>query len=492
MIYENALPDPEFLIKSIAEQGYSLETSIADIIDNSISAKATRIEVLIDTSRKPFTLFIADNGHGMTESQLRKNLQFPSSSVEDKRPEGDLGRFGLGLKTASFSQSRRFTVISRRKNTKSFFARTWDVMHLKKKKKWQLIVDSDNEISELLSRYQELSDGFLNSFSDFKPNTVVIWQGLYKFENDAIASTALQKELTEITKEYLQLIFHRFLERSEPVLIRLNNDHLKPFNPFPKEARTISLQQKLLVGDKLKLEGFILPNRSIAESKEGSQWTLSHKSLMDMEGLYVYRADRIIVYGGWNGLIQKSPRLQLARLKVEIGNGIDDIFHLNVAKSSIAIPFSERIPFIRYVSLLKKEAEKEYFNHAIKSTSGLKANNASLFKKSPSTHGIQLEIDMEFPLVKHLSESLSRNQRSSLKLIFRMVSTMINKIKRVHGDQTFTTIMEKDGINEEDVTKAIALLIEGGVSKNDISDEIISTLGIDKNSIPGSILSLLS
>lgn len=107
--YEDSSPNPEFLIKSIAEQGYSLESALADLMDNSISAKADKIEVLIKTDEEPFTLFLADNGDGMDEEVLKKNMQFPSNSPDDKRDGADLGRFGLGLKTASFSQTRRFT-----------------------------------------------------------------------------------------------------------------------------------------------------------------------------------------------------------------------------------------------------------------------------------------------------------------------------------------------------------------------------------------------
>ena len=108
---ESAEPNPEFLIKSIAEQGYSLETALADLMDNSISAGADCIEVMIRMDEEPFTLFLADNGLGMDEDELRQKMQFPSSSPEKDRQQIDLGRFGLGMKTASFSQTRRFSVI---------------------------------------------------------------------------------------------------------------------------------------------------------------------------------------------------------------------------------------------------------------------------------------------------------------------------------------------------------------------------------------------
>ena len=128
---EDASPNPEYLIKSIAEQGYSLETSLADLIDNSISAKADKIEILVDTDTEPFRLFLADNGEGMTEDELKNNMQFPSNSPENSRLNSDLGRFGLGMKTASFSQTRKFTVLSKKKGEKKYNGRTWDVNFLK-------------------------------------------------------------------------------------------------------------------------------------------------------------------------------------------------------------------------------------------------------------------------------------------------------------------------------------------------------------------------
>jgi hypothetical protein len=116
---EVAEPNPEFLIKSIAEQGYSLESSLADLMDNSVSANANKIEVLIKMEQEPFTLFLADNGNGMDEETLKASMQFPSNSPEKERNVSDLGRFGLGMKTASFSQTRCFTVLSKKRERKN-------------------------------------------------------------------------------------------------------------------------------------------------------------------------------------------------------------------------------------------------------------------------------------------------------------------------------------------------------------------------------------
>lgn len=385
---ENVLPDPEHLIKSIAEQGYSLESSLADLIDNSISANANRIEILIDTNTEPFILFLADDGDGMDEKALKANLRFPSSSPDEKRKQKDLGRFGLGLKTASFAQTRCFTVLSRKKGNRIYNARTWDVAYLKATKKWKIIVNTQEQIEAILNSYKTLSNNFINEFNDYTPNTIIVWQGLYKFEmylDSTLRSQSVKKEITEITSEYLSLVFHRFLEKS--IHIRINNNILSSFNPFPEQTdlRKIESNQKLFKSEKLLIEGYILPSRSIKESKNNSIWTLPNKGLMDMEGIYIYREDRIILYGGWNGIIKKSPRLQLARIKVNLGNSVDHLFHLNVAKSSIVIPYDLRVSFLRYISTVKDEAEKEYYNTSLRTvTSRERQAKDLLFIRKPS------------------------------------------------------------------------------------------------------------
>lgn len=492
---ESSVPNPEYFIKSIAEQGYSLETSIADLIDNSISAGAGKLEVLIDTQRLPFVLFIADDGSGMSPDDLKKNMQFPSSSMEDRRDTTDLGRFGLGLKTASFAQTRCFTVITRPKDAAGWHARTWDVNHLKTTGRWEILVNTPEEIETLILQYHRLSTGFLNNFDSWTPNTIIVWHGLYKFDNDQDTRDKhriLQRELTETTREYLQLIFHRFLGRpANPLKIRLNNEQLSPFDPFPAAARNISVQQKLLLGNNLRLEGFVLPNKSLQESRGASPWTLSHKSLIDMEGIYIYRADRLIVFGGWAGIIKSAPRLQLARLKVEIGNGIDHLFHLNVAKSSIIIPFSERMAFLRYVTELKREAEKEYFNYETRITP-VKSPLKNIFAKVPTSNGMALEIDGDFPLLRQFTATLDEDQTKQLRIILRMITTAVNRIKKVHTEETYTQWLEKDNLTPADLGNTIRLMLENGLTKDYILAEIIPNMGITPSTLPESILNILN
>ena len=496
---EEASPNPEYLIKSIAEQGYSLETSLADLMDNSISAKANKIEVLIDFDSEPFKLFLADNGQGMTEEELSKNMQFPSNSPEDSRSNSDLGRFGLGMKTASFSQTRKFTVLSKKKNEKKYHGRTWDVDFLRDNG-WKIIVNSDEEVARLIYQYNQLSTSLLKGFDDYKPNTIVIWEGLYKFENYLQKDNrkdSLKREITEVTSDYLALVFHRFMEKnSNPLRIRINNTIVSSFNPFPEEEkdfRQIEPKQSSFRSDVIKIEGFVLPSRAISETKKGlTKWTTKYRGLMDMEGLYIYRANRIILFGGWNGIVKKAPRLQLARLRVEVGNSVDHLLHLNVAKSQIVVPYELRNAFEDYIRELKIEAEKEYYNRGIRKFSGTKTqNHIQLFERSYSNKGSVLEVNNNFPLVKNLQESLNKKQKSQLNLILRMINTRVNNIRHVHEEKEFLGVKEKDGLSVEELHNNILDLLSIGITKEMIREEIITHLGFKYPSLPENIKLLI-
>jgi hypothetical protein len=498
MNYELANPNPEFLIKSIAEQGYSLKTALADLIDNSITANADRIEILTNTETSPFELFLADNGDGMDYSALKKNLQFPSQSPENDRDSKDLGRFGLGLKTASFSQTRKFTVISKKKGSNEFCGITWDVEHLKKSNRWEIIINNNYEISEYLKKYNDLSKAHLERSEKFFPNTIIVWQGLYKFENYLDNSNkidAFNDEITNNTSQHLSIVFHRFLEsQSNKIEIRVNNSKVKPFNPFPinNSIRSLETSQKSVGEDTVKIQGFVLPNSSIRESKSNNTiWTPINKSLIDMEGLYVYRSNRLIIIGGWNDLIKKTPRMQLARLRIEIGNKIDHLFQLTVDKSEINIPYELKNSFLREIIKLKSEAQKEYFNHVLVNVPNKQKNDKNeLFYKVATNKGVLMNFNDEFPLLKTLKSSLNTKQKAELNFILKMSSNLINKVRQVDnieiiGDE------EKDGISTDEIVKSINELLKYGMTKEQIKKDILPNLGF-KNNFPEAIFLLLN
>jgi hypothetical protein len=496
-VYEDATPSPADLIKSIAEQGYTLQASLADLIDNSISAKADQVELLVDTSKEPFRLFLSDNGEGMSEKVLRSAMQLPSQPPDSARDADDLGRFGLGLKTASFSQTRKFTVLSRRKGSTKYSARTWDLEVLKQGL-WRIAVNSESEINELLSEYHKLSTDFFDQFDNYQPNTIIVWQGLHKFE-EFVSSVgrekALRQELVEVTADHLSIVFHRFMERKSPLKIRLNNHQLVPFNPFPtniKDLRPIESKSRAFINDNIKIEGFVLPARAIAESRdEKSDWTTRHLGLIDMEGVYVYRSDRLISFGGWNAIVKKSPRLQLARLRVDIGNQVDLHLHLNVAKSQVNIPSDLRLGFKSYIDELQREAEREYYNKGLKRFRNKKDEKSSLWSLEPSNKGLTFDVNKNFPLLESLYEGLPSGKTTILNAILRMFITKLNFVKKAAVPEPFGLATNAVALSERELSNIVEALTQAGIGVEVIKRDFIPELGYQVETLPQSVLNLL-
>ena len=288
------------------------------------------------------------------------------------------------------------------------------------------------------------------------------------------------------------------MERKDSSLhIRVNNQLIAPFNPFPgteeKDLRQMEPMQSNFGSEVIKIEGFVLPSRAIKETLKGlTNWTTRFKGLMEMEGLYIYRADRIILFGGWNGLIKKAPRLQLARLRVEVGNSVDHLLHLNVAKSQIVVPHELRSAFENYIEDLKIQAEREYYNTGQRKFTGKKEeNNVQLFNRLNSSKGSLLELNSNFPLINSLQTELNKNQQIKFNLLLRMINTRINSIRRVHEEREFIGIEHKDGMKEIDLKTIILELINSGIPKKMIKEEIIPHLGFKYSSLPIEIRSIL-
>lgn len=495
--YEEANPNPEYLIKSIAEQGYSLETALADLIDNSISARADKIEILTDVSNTDhISLYITDNGDGMTADELAANMKFPSSSVESVRDKTDLGRFGLGLKTASFSQTRKFTVLSRKENG-TYSARTWDVDYLRKCGKWRIIVNTDEQINQVLNDYRDCTNNFSKQFHDYEPSTLIVWQGLYKFQNFIELENrakALIEQLDKTTREYLGIVFHRFMQRKvKPLQIRINNWCVDFFDPFPikerQDLRSLGVFERSYKNDVFKVEAFVLPSVAIKEEKKHGGWVTPNRNLMDLEGLYIYRGERVIYFGGWNGLIKRQANLKLARLKVDVGNINDDILQLNVAKSKISIPFELNRGFLEKVAQLRTEAKKEYFNHGIRDVSASKnESKEALFNKViTSKKGAILELNPNYPAIKTFVEGLDSKQHKQFRLIMHLINVSSNRMLDKHEDTQIVGIENTDKIDIGLLINYIKQLKDQGFDKEKIKELAFFDLGFKHTDLPKEI-----
>lgn len=449
-------PHPVYFIKSISEQGYSLSTAVADLVDNSVTAGAKRVELLINTNISPLRIFIADDGSGMTDDEITANMQFPSADLDAPRAGNDLGRFGLGLKTGSFSQSRKFTLISSKPGM-PYQARTWDVEYLKKTQDWTLIYESDSATENLLKCFNTLSSDFHSRNEDFVPRTLVVWDDLYKLERLKKRSE-INDELDEL-RSHLGLVFHRYLE-SGRLEIRLNNSMIDAFDPFPVNANGVQLiaENYWQTADNfIRFQGIILPKRAAAEVKEGvSGWTPPGRMLEETQGIYVYRNERLISYGGWLRTISKSVSLQFGRIKIDLTNTNDSEFHLNVAKSSLKLPFSLKRAMADMVADVAAQAAKEFRERL---ASGIIRNTTaksglSLITRCSNASGPVLQINHDFALIRELESSMDVSQREFLRTLTGLLEKKLNEIWK--GDSAPASDIDS-GISLEDKSKILRL-----------------------------------
>lgn len=306
MIEKENPPFAPSLMESMRSMGYSLGSALADLIDNSISAKATQVNLFFSPLDDPYVA-IVDNGDGMSPDRLDEAMRHGSSSPLDLRGESDLGRFGLGLKTASLSQCSCMTVISLCGGVLS--ARRWDMGVIKSKEKWIMLVLDGDEISSL---------PHVGNLHESGHGTIVLWQELDRLlAGEADLQRAIGEKVDE-AREHLSLVFHRFIQGEHGlrrVAISINGTELIPFDPF---LDAHSLTQKL-PQDRFQIEGhsvtvkpFILPHPTRLSPQEAAL-AGGVEGLRGHQGFYVYRGKRLIVWGTWFRLARKDELIRLSR-----------------------------------------------------------------------------------------------------------------------------------------------------------------------------------
>ena len=321
------------LIESTRAIGYSLEAAVADIIDNSVAAKASLVEISFFPLHGAY-ISILDNGEGMNSNELTTAMQYGSQNPLDERNENDLGRFGLGLKTASLSQCTILTVASKKDGI--IQARRWDIDFIRTTGQWTLMDLSDGEDIEKIhdiNRLKELDSG-----------TLVVWENLDRMREGTIDFSKSMGKQIDVVRDHLALVYHRYLS-GEPGLIKLgisiNGIDVVPIDPFliKKSDQTMQEEVYRIQGSLIKVQPFILPHISkmtATEIKEAG----GKEGLRKQQGFYIYRNKRLLVWGTWFRMMRKGELSKLARIRVDIPNTLDNLWTLDIKKSS-AIPPEE-------------------------------------------------------------------------------------------------------------------------------------------------------
>lgn len=388
----NLPPYAPTLIESTRAIGYSLETAIADIVDNSIAALATAIKIYYTAYENP-SIVILDNGNGMTSEELTRAMQYGSKSPAEVRGAYDLGRFGLGLKTASLSQCRSLTVVSKKNN--SINARRWDVDYVEKSQNWSLLEleDDEYEFMPYYAKLQELTSG-----------TMVIWENLDRLrQGETNFEASFSRKFAEVRK-HLELVFHRYLTGEndlQKISVFMNDARLTPADPFliSKSTQFLSDETLIIRDSKIIVRPYILPHISKMTNPE-KEALGGKEGLRRLQGFYIYRNKRLLIWGTWFKLIKQEDLYKLARIQVDIPNNLDDLWTLDIKKSTAEPPAVVKDNLCTMISKIAEGSKRTWEYRGRKETNDKIEHIWNRIKSRDD--GVIYEINRNHPLLKQL------------------------------------------------------------------------------------------
>ncbi|KQS34231.1 ATP-binding protein [Dyadobacter sp. Leaf189] len=392
--YDVTQPEPSALIESLRAFGYSLETAIADLVDNSIAAKAKNVWIRFEWKGSDSYISLKDDGEGMTESSIISAMRPGSQSPLKERSLKDLGRFGLGLKTASFSQCRRLTVVSK-VNNGEIVKRCWDLDYVKIKKEWRLLKLIEPEPLTVINDTISVQ------------GTIVIWEKMDRVSGNHRADDekAYKRFLegAEKVKQHLEMVFHRFLDYPNSLKIWINGRMITSWDPFMKSERAtqeLPVEKLLCDGKNLVITPYVLPHQSKV-STESHKIGSGPRGWNAQQGFYVYRNERLLVGGDWLSLgFQKEEHYKLARIQVDLPNSMDGEWQIDVKKSRAKIPGYLKSDFKR-IAVLTRNNAVDIYRHRGKVVSRKHAQDFVFMWEQKTRHGkFFYSINREHPLVQ--------------------------------------------------------------------------------------------
>lgn len=409
-------PSPDVLMNSMRSIGYSFKTAVADIVDNSISARATEVRIFTPINDDIYVA-IFDDGDGMNKNELFNAMKYGSNKEE--YGEHDLGRFGLGLKSASLSQCRRLTVVS--KKDKYISAYSWDLDSVIENKTWDCLELDDKEIEELprVSMLKSVDQG-----------TLVIWQNFdiaYKKSNGHIMELILEE--VEETEKHLSLVFHRFLNRSfNQVKIYINEDRIKGFDPFLEDHPKTDSQKPSSFnynGSNIRIQQFILPHVSDL-SNEDIEKIGGDEMLRNGQGFYIYRNDRLIIYGTWFRLASSNLSSELykyGRIKVDIPNTLDEEWEIDIKKQNANIPKGLLSQLKKAVSSVRTRSKDK---SAKRARLKLEKDDDKIWNKSLSREGKEIYfINSESKFIKNFIDDFDDKDKIKIIHFLEIISASV-------------------------------------------------------------------
>lgn len=457
-------PKASSLSRSMRDIGYSPETAIADIIDNSITACASRVEIWFDFNPDKPYLCIADNGCGMTHSELVDAMRHGSISPENRRTDNDLGRFGLGLKTASFSQCRQLTVVSRKNGNSS--GAVWDLDTILDEDKWILGILDDDEMRELpYVDTLENSDG-----------TLVLWSKLDRLlsSDQKNINQNMSYEKIEVVEKHLSLVFHRFLAgeiKHSKLSIFINGHQVEPFDPFClKNKATQQLQKEIIRmdGHEILIQPYILPHHSKL-SPEEHDFYQDRSEFLSNQGGYVYRNKRLMTWGTWFRLIAKGEASKLARVRIDFPSALDEHWTIDIKKSKAEPPHQVKE---RLRQIIDRIAGQSMKIHSGRGKRLLEKIAEPLWIRYAGHGEIRYELNREHSILRAFRNSIEEGKSNMFLDVLDIIEKSI-PVDAIYSDYSSSpkSFERTPDINPEEIKAKLYAMIDILSTENELSEE---------------------
>lgn len=422
MSTRQAPPRASAMLESLRGLGYSTAGALADIIDNSISAGATKVDIQFNWKEKSSNIYILDNGSGMNDQELESAMTLGDKNPLNVRSPSDLGRFGMGLKTASFSQCKRLTVASKKKGIISCLRWDLDLISSKPELGWVLFEGPDPD-SENLTKKLELID----------QGTIVIWELLDRIVTESFKVDDFLTLMEDQVECHLAMVFHRLIEGPRPkIRITLNGKKIEAWDPFlnghAAKPWTSPVQRHRTSAGQIEVQCHVLPHRDKLSDRE-YETNGGPGGWNAQQGFYVYRNLRLLVAGGWLGLGQpkawnREEPYRLARIRVDIPNTADAEWKIDVRKSVARPPVSLR-PWLMSMATDTRARARRVF--AFRGSPAIGSDNQQIeqaWRVERLKSGLRYRIDLTHPSVSAVMSSAVEIQ-PIIKAMLRVIEETV-------------------------------------------------------------------
>lgn len=466
------IPNAHLLLSSLRSMGYTEETAISDIIDNSISANASNIEIFFQWENK--RIIIMDNGDGMSQKTLLESMKIGSADPNIIRKENDLGRFGMGMKTAAFSLGKRLTVFTKENGICSNAC--WDLERIEKLNMWNVLIFNNND---------EIISNCMDMLKDLDNGTVVIIDKLDKIIDKNNLKKSENKFFLTISKvkQHVGLVFHRFIE-DYGLIIKINNNEVNAWDPFIRNnMATQELSQETYYDENISvtIEPFILPHKTKFDLEEDYKKAGGPKGWFQHQGFYIYRNKRLLIFGTWFNILKKELSYNLARIKIDMKSGCDFDWKIDIKKSK-AVPPVYIEELLEKVAVICADKSSSVYNSRGTYSKRVNSNNSNLSyvweQRKNSSGKYSFFLNKKHPILMELKNKLTDEEKNSLNAYLALVENYSPvMMSGITETMQSTTKKNKYELNEREkdilhIKKLIQVFRKNGFENEEIFETI--------------------